>query len=222
MLTTIEKLQTMGTGVNVFSTKELARFLGGNKTQRYNKFINPAIDNGELIRIKRGIYMISPKYAPVKLNEYSIAHELVSESYVSFETALSYHQWIPEKVTVIASAITGRKSFSYKTPLGLFEYQKISVDPAKFFTGVFREELDGKTFWIAKPLRALADLIFEREWQWVGIDFLTDGLRIDDDELETLESIDFENIIEVYRTQKFYRAKRVNTFLYQLREVLGK
>jgi len=65
----------------------------------------------------------------------------------------------------------------------------------------------------------LADLIFEREWQWVGIDFLTDSLRIDDDELETLESIDFENIIEVYSTKKFYRAKRVNTFLYQLREV---
>ncbi|RKZ53978.1 MAG: hypothetical protein DRR16_12750 [Candidatus Parabeggiatoa sp. nov. 3] len=222
MLTTIEKLQAMGSGINVFSTQELARFLGSNKTQRYKQFIKPAIDNGELIRIKRGIYMISPKQAPVKLNEYSIAHELVNESYVSFETALSYHQWIPEKVTVIASAIVGRKSLSYKTPLGLFEYQNISVDPAQFFTGVSREEVNGKTFWIASPLRALADLIFERAWQWVGIDFLTDGLRIDDDELETLESIDFENIIEVYRTKKFYRAKRVNTFLVQLRKVLGK
>jgi predicted transcriptional regulator of viral defense system len=218
MLTT-NKLQAMGG--HVFSTKELARFLGGSKTQRYNKFINPAIDNGELIRIKRGTYVVSPKYASVKLNEYSIANKLVSNSYISFESALSYHQWIPERVTVIAST-TGQKSVSYKTPLGLFKYQKISVDPVKFFTGVSREEVNGKNFLIAKPLRALADLIFKREWQWVGIDFLTEGLRIDDEELETLESIDFENVIKVYRTKNSYRAKRVNIFLCQLREVLGK
>jgi predicted transcriptional regulator of viral defense system len=220
MLTTTNKLQTM-VG-NVFSTEELAHFLGGSKTQRYNKFIKPAIDNNELIRIKRGLYVISPKYTAEKLNEYSIANQLVNNSYVSFETALSYHQWIPERVTIIASAIAKRKSVSYKTPFGLFEYKKIAIDPIEFFTGVSREEINGKYFWIATPLRALADLIFEREWQWVGIDFLTDGLRIDEDELETLKSTDFENIMGVYQTKNCYHARQVNVFLSQLRKELGK
>jgi hypothetical protein len=56
---------------------------------------------------------------------------------------------------------------------------------------------------------------FEGQQHWVGIDFLTDGLRIDDNELETLESFDFYEMIKVYR------AKWVNVFLCQLRQVLG-
>jgi hypothetical protein len=62
--------------------------------------------------------------------------------------------------------------------LGLFEYQTVSVNPFKFFTGVYRFDKNGKPFLMASPLRALADLIYEREWQWVGIDFLNEGLRI--------------------------------------------
>ena len=210
----IEKLQAAGFDVGVFYHQELARFLGGSEAI---EIINEAINKGEIIKIKRDLYMLSPKYATVQLNEYAIANKLVNNSYVSFETALSYHQWIPEKVTITASSIIDyKKSLFYKTPLGLFEYQTVSVNPFNFFTGVSRFDNNGKPFLMASPLRALADLIYEREWQWVGIDFLNDGLRIEDDALEEIESIDFDDIIAVYQ------AKWVQVFLYQLRKVLGK
>jgi hypothetical protein len=213
MLVTTEKLRTAGFDVRVFSQKELARFLGDSEAQRYEI---AAINKGELVKIKHDMYMLSPKYATVKLSEYSIANKLVNNSYVSFESALSYHQWIPERVTITASAVIDNKSGTIKTPLGLFEYQTISVNPFEFFTGVIREKVNGKHFLMASPLRALADLIYERKWRWLGIDFLNDSLRIDDEELEALESVDFDEIIATYR------AKWVKVFLYQLRQALGK
>jgi len=48
------------------------------------------------------------------------------------------------------------KSGTIKTPLGLFEYQTVSVNPFEFFTGVIREKVNGKPFLMASPLRALA------------------------------------------------------------------
>jgi predicted transcriptional regulator of viral defense system len=35
-------------------------------------------------------------------------------SYISFETALAYHGWIPERVFVTASVVPGRKSRRYE------------------------------------------------------------------------------------------------------------
>jgi len=67
---------------------------------------------------------------------------------------------------------------------------------------------------IACPLRALGDLVYDKKMRWNGIDFLIDGLRIDEDELLGLSEKDFDAILRVYK------SKRVISFLASLRKEL--
>jgi predicted transcriptional regulator of viral defense system len=62
------------------------------------------VKNGDLISLKRGIYVFSEKYRTSPLNYISIANILHKPSYVSFEYALSYHGLIPERVYTITTA----------------------------------------------------------------------------------------------------------------------
>jgi len=54
------------------------------------------------------------------------------------------------------------------------------VNEFEFLGGVSRQTVNGKPFLIAKPLRALADYVYERKVKWIGIDFLLEGLRIEE------------------------------------------
>ena len=149
------------------------------------------VKNGDLISLKRGIYVFSEKYRTSPLNYISIANILHQPSYVSFEYALSYYGLIPERVYTITSA-SCKKSVEYSTPLGNFSYQKI---PAKAYSlGIEWKysELDGGYF-IATREKALCDKIYadkrvknlkENE----VLEYLEEDLRIDYEELLKLDT----------------------------------
>ena len=72
------------------------------------------------------------------------------------------------------------------------------------------------SFYMAKPLKALADTVASRGLDWSGLDPLVESLRIDDERLETLKSVDFEELDGVYR------SARARKFLSGIRKELGK
>lgn len=85
----------------VFEKKEIIRLFGWSETSvkfllhRYTK-------RGITFRLKNGLYAL----AGVTIPEFYIANRLYEPSYVSLETALSYHRIIPETVYTVTSITT--------------------------------------------------------------------------------------------------------------------
>jgi hypothetical protein len=69
------------------------------------------------------------------------------------------------------------------------------------------QEIDGQTALIAAPCRALMDLVCMRKTIWQGIGWLTEGLRIEPDLLNSISREDITTLQHVYKHQ------RVKSFL---------
>ena len=112
---------------------------------------------GEIIRLKKGLFVVTPKVHLQTLSKELIANHLYGPSYVSCETALSFYGLIPERVYLTKSMVT-KRSKSYSTSMGNFEY--ISVNQDYFAIGIRQEIVENKfAFMIATAEKALCDLI---------------------------------------------------------------
>jgi predicted transcriptional regulator of viral defense system len=87
---------------------------------------------------------------------FEIANRLYGPSYVSVESALSYYQIIPESVYGITS-ISTRRTYSFSTPLGEFQYR--TLKPA-FFFGYQIVKYNEKAFKIADIEKAVLDFFY--------------------------------------------------------------
>lgn len=215
MLKTTEKIVEQNWKGAVFKDWSFGTLVGGTPARRYG-LLNKALKKGEITHLSRGIYILSQKYHTRPVSKFFIASRMVPSSFVSFESALSFHGWIPEAVRIVMSTISGGRSRTFETALGEFEYIKIPVNQYEFLSGVFREELEGQPFLMASPLRALADYVYLRHIEGAKLDFILDSMRIEMESLESLNSEDFETLLPVYR------SKRVLAFLTSLKEALGK
>lgn len=112
---------------------------------------------GIIMRIKKGLYVCTPKATGMPVSLELIANHLFNPSYISYESALSFYGIIPERVYTIKSAVLKRSKI-YTTPLGNFEY--IQTDASYFSIGV-HSEIVGKVYayMIASPEKALCDMI---------------------------------------------------------------
>jgi hypothetical protein len=166
-----------------FTTPVLMNLLPGSDDSRKG-VIKRALASGEIVRLRRGVYILGERYRREKFNSFELARLLCAPSYVSFESALSFHGIIPEHVATVASAST-RRSVTYSTPLGVFQFSHVGGTP--FLDGVqWKETSTGGGFLIASPERALIDLIGERKLRWVSIDDLAEGYRMDLDALKSM------------------------------------
>lgn len=167
----------------------------------------------ELIRLKKGKYLIAQNLKNNPPSSELIANHLYGPSYVSFETALSFHGLIPERVYVIKSSITKRRK-SFETPFGLFEY--ISV-PEKYYSIGIQQHIirDNYAFIIASPEKALCDLIITSKGLRLQSkkalqSYLHENLRIDFDNAGNMNT-------EIFREAAEYGyKKRELSLLYQL------
>jgi hypothetical protein len=175
--------------------------------------LDRAIKAGEIQRVKRGLYILSPSYRKSDLPLFTVAALLLSPSHVSLETALAYHGLIPEAVYQVASATTRRRQV-FETPLGVFSYHCV---PCKMpMAGVETLKLE-HSFWafVATPLRAIADLLYLNRtitWQKDGLGFLLDSLRIEEEDLQDISFQHYDAIMEAFRN------RRVRHFLEQLQK----
>ena len=113
--------------------------------------------NGDLIRLKKGMYVVSPKVHNQPVSKELIANHLYGPSYISFESALSFYGLIPERVYNIHS-MTIKRARTFPTPLGSFEYS--TAGERYFEIGIRQKIMDDRYAWlIASPEKALCDLI---------------------------------------------------------------
>ncbi len=84
------------------------------------------------------------------------ANKIYAPSYISFESALSYYNLIPEGVFTLTSATTN-KTNTFDTPLGRFKYY--SIKPSLYF-GYKPIYLNGFPVLIADPEKVLLDYVY--------------------------------------------------------------
>lgn len=191
-----------------FTDVEVTSVWTGSANRRH-ALIKRAVAQGDIVHIRRGLYCLSEKYRRAPLNLFGLAQRIYGPSYVSLESALSHHGWIPEAVHSITS-VSSKRSATFKTPLGPFVYYRIPSLP--LFTAVERIEDESGSTLMARPWKAIADYIYVYKKDWLGLKPLQESLRIED---EQLQGIDLEEIQEI---QKSFRSRRVIRFL----ESIGK
>ena len=112
---------------------------------------------GKLIRLKRGLYVVSPDVSRQLLSIEMIANHIYGPSYVSMESALRYYGLIPEQVYTVRSMTTNR-SRKFENSIGNFDY--ITVDENYYPIGITHQIVENRyTFLIASPEKALCDMI---------------------------------------------------------------
>jgi hypothetical protein len=200
--TLTEALIEQGLRDKLLSERQLERIIGGRAGRRYG-LVNRALKAHELIRIRRGLYVLPPKYRTEALHPFAIAQALEPGSYVSFESALGAHGWIPERVHVTASVVPGRKSSRLEHPsLGSFTFHPLALHPAHFLELVERRPLGSQVALMAQPLRALMDLVALRKVAWQGLPWLIEGLRIDEPMLHTITGAQIQTLLTVYKHRR--------------------
>ncbi len=157
--------------------------------------------NGEIIRLKKGLYVANPKESRMELSPFLLANHIYGPSYVSMQTAMRYYGLIPEAVFSVQSMTTG-VARDYENKVGTFRY--IHVPAGYYNIGVtIREEAEA-SFMIATPEKALCDLIvytpnLNLRFQTSIREYLEEDIRFDMGELRNLNLGIIEECAKVSR-----------------------
>lgn len=131
---------------NVFSTVEARLVCFGENPAVLNLQLHQWKKSGDLISLKRGLYMFSDAKASIK----ELARGLYSPCYLSLEYALSYYGIIPEAVFEY-TLVTPKPTRRFVTPQGTFSYQTLKKEA---FFGFDSETL------MAEKEKALVDYFY--------------------------------------------------------------
>jgi len=203
-----------GDANRILSVGQLERLLGGSNARRYGQ-VNRALKVGELLQVRRGLYLLSNEYRTAPAHPFALAQHMVPGSYVSAESALSFHGWIPEAVHSVLSVTAREKSVIYEHDrLGKFEFRRMTVKPGYFLQAVTRHELQHQVALIAQPMRALLDLVYLRKLPWQSLGYLLEGLRIDEQAIKAVPSSQISQLLDVYK------GKREQMYIDELLKVL--
>ena len=204
------KIIDHGLANRVLRSSQLKRMVTGSAQRRYN-LVNRAIKTEELSRFQRGLYMLNDRFRDFPCHPFVLAQAVEPGSYVSFETALAYHGWVPEAVFITASVVPHRKSRKIEhKKMGNFNFLPLAIQKEYFLELVSRHQVNGQTMLIAKPCRALIDLVCIRKSPRVEMDWLLDGLRIDPESLNAITTDDIKIL------KLIYKHKRVKSYLTHL------
>jgi predicted transcriptional regulator of viral defense system len=166
--------------------------------------VHRAVVAGEIIRLKPGLFLLAPTYRKTDPHPFVIAAMLHSPSHVSLESALAHHGLIPEAVYQVGS-VTASRSRVFETPVGVFSFVRVPADDPR--AGVRALKIDEQNWiFVAGPLRAIADILYTRRdvsWERDGPSFLTESLRI---EREDLESMTFDSLDEICGSLRDHRT----------------
>lgn len=142
-----------------------------------------------LIRLKRGLFVVSPEITGKLLSLELIANHIYGPSYVSMHYALRWYGLIPEHVFRLTS-VTTRHTRTFNNSLGCFSYHGVSKD--YFPIGITTKEEEGVTYMIATPEKALCDMLLvekyvpDRSLSSLEV-FFEEDMRIDMDDLRSLD-----------------------------------
>lgn len=169
------------------------------------KKITSLLRKGEIIRVKKGLYIFGEQYRRAPYCRELLANLIYGPSCVSLEYALHYHGLIPERVETVTSVTCGR-SRSFDTPVGHFSYRAIPM--TAYMIGIDRIELaDGRAFLMALPEKALADRVVAERGSALRTQkelavLLRESLRIDSSALSALDPAALMTIAVAYRSRR--------------------
>lgn len=147
--------------------------------------ITKLVKNGWLIRIKKGLYVISDLSTRgfLSISPYSIANLLVPDSYISFESALQLYGMFDQLTNkTISVSLKAYKNIV----LNSNEYSYIKTKP-EFYFGWQDVEIDNNIVHIASAEKALIDIINFRRDQY-SIDLVIENL------IENRQNLDFDKL----------------------------
>ncbi|MFA6815203.1 MAG: hypothetical protein WCS73_02795 [Lentisphaeria bacterium] len=194
--------QFFQTPTGIFTQSDVAVLVNGTDFSHHG-LIKRAMSGGEILNIRRGLYCLASKFQKKPISVYGLAEKVYGPSYISMETALSYHGWIPEAVYTCTCANFGN-SKEFKTPLGLFSYKR--VPQHTFFFGVERcKDENDNVFFMASPAKALADYLYIHQLNWTRLEEPIGSLRIDEDELACVRKDELEALLDNYSNGRVKR-----------------
>lgn len=174
----------------LFSDEDLKLLFRGKPLTTIHNSLSYHLKQKHIIKFKRGLYSLTSIDDKFHFSKFTLANALYAPSFISFESALSFHGLIPEAVHEVTSACFMPKKKSFESPMGAFSFCHSPVRP--FFLGVEKDKEQG--FLIANPVRSLFDLVNFRKRLYRKVSDLDLDFRIDLDDLE--------NIINQYRARE--------------------
>ena len=171
-----------------FTHNHLANLLSDYKDP--DSKIRQLVKSGEIVRIKRGLYIAGELYRNTAVSQELLANLLYGPSYVSMEFALAYYGLIPERVHEVTS-MTTKLHKEFEVPFGRYSYIKSSecLYPVGITTA---QNSNGTTFMIATREKALCDtLLFTKKLKInskKGMrEYLEKDIRLEIDILKTFD-----------------------------------
>ncbi len=160
------------------------------KYKRPNDKISRMLSTGELIQIKRGLYVLGEHYRTEQISQPLIANLLYGPSYVSLDYALAHYGLIPEVVFEVSSMTIGRSRL-FDSTFGRYSFTH-SYTPLYQIGIQLGRNADESCFLIASPTKALCDkVIFTKKLKALSVksmaEFIFEDLRIDKNNLLELE-----------------------------------
>ena len=183
-----------------------------------NKKVAELENQGRIIRLKKGLYVVNPEENGMILSSALLGNSIYGPSYVSSLTALRYYGLIPEHVFTVQS-MTTHLSKVFTNKIGRFEYTHC---PKEYYhIGIEYVKENNNAFLIASPEKALCDYIvttphLQLRYLKETMVFLEEDLRFDTDRLSEMNVEIFEqcaavskksdtinNIIKLIKNEQF-------------------
>jgi hypothetical protein len=171
---------------------------------------------GDIVRIRKGLYAFAAPFRRQPMVREQLANLIYGPSYVSLDSALSFHGLIPERVEAVTSVTTGR-SRHFDTPFGTFSYQMLSL--ARYAASTMWLPQDAPLFLMASPEKALADKVWmDKRFAGTRVGdfgpYLLDDLRMAPQGLRALDAARLKAVGQAYDSPKIDNLLR---FLHRLK-----
>jgi hypothetical protein len=160
--------------------------------------------NGQIFRIKRGLYITGEFYRKYYQDERflpAISQMLYPESYVSTHFILQKNNIIPE-ATYVTTAMTWKNTTEFNNRIGRFKYQHI--DP-QLYLGFEMFEFVNFSYYQATTAKALFDYLYLKpigRKQRKLSSFLAQELRLNLDDFSADQKDEFQYYVEISQSEK--------------------
>ncbi|HPB51643.1 MAG TPA: hypothetical protein PLZ31_10530 [Myxococcota bacterium] len=186
----------------IFTITDVHNAFDGSDFSRH-ALIKRALADGEILGIRRGLYCLAPRYNRSPVNPYALSQRIYGPSYVSLESALSFHGWIPEAVYT-CTCVSFNRSKRFETPLGQFSFERV-LQKALFCQVERVAEPGSVVYFMATPAKALADMVYTRKAPWGTIDDAAGDLRIEHDDTRGVTIDELDVLMDNYDNRRVRR-----------------
>lgn len=190
-------------GLALFSVLDYQRILGVKNYNSARSNISRYLKLGIIQKARKGLYFLTDNPP----SNFEIANKIYQPSYISFETALSFYNIIPETIYEIISA-TWRFPREFIVNGIKFSYKKIKKECFKGYTSL---KYKNSYILIAEPEKALADYLYlvalgkkQMMYERINLDKIQKNKLIAYAQLFNKRKI-IDLINQLYAQRKFYK-----------------